>query len=677
MKLEVQLYIEGQRVDLFQDETISITSSIQNVRDIAKVFTDFSQSFSVPASQNNNKIFKHYYNPDVIGGFDARFKVDATIELNYQTFRTGKLKLDGVDLKDNKAYAYKITFYGSTIELKDLLGEDQLDSLDLSAYDVAYNYPTIETALESGIDKNGITDAIVCPLISAQEGWYYDSGTSSGTGNLAGSAGGGTWTSLKYAIRIHAIILAIEAKYGLTFSNDFFDSSVSDYYDLYMWLHREKGAITTAQNAVFGMDGFDEYQLFDFVTVSNGGSRFDFVTGGVDNVTYKNSMFLVVDDSAASFQFRVKSAGSVILSTGTLTGSTSYTISLPIISSDTYYEFEIVPNNSFNIVSNTSVTHTYYRVTRFENGSQVASNDYDLETDIAITAGSFTVISNNIPKMKVIDFLTGLFKMFNLTAYFSAGEIVVKPLSDFYASGSTYDITPYVDVANSSVMPSSLFKQIEFKYAGLKTLFSQNHFEQFNQEWASEDYIPSVTDIVDGDSYIVSVPFEHMKYERIVNTATNSASTVQWGWMVDRINDDGTGQPYIGLPLLFYPVNNSGNNIYIFDGSTRNLVTDYFVPSNSRLLTDSTNINFKAEFNEYANELFEDTLFELYYANYIESVFNDTTRVFNVTAYLPLKILTSYDPQDTFIVNDRAYKINSISTDLTTGKSEIELINIV
>ena len=101
------------------------------------------------------------------------------------------------------------------------------------------------------------------------------------------------------------------------------------------------------------------------------------------------------------------------------------------------------------------------------------------------------------------------------------------------------------------------------------------------------------------------------------------------------------------------------------------------MPSNSRLLTDSTNINFKAEFNEYANELFEDTLFELYYADYIESVFNDTTRAFNVTAYLPLKILTSYNPQDTFIVNDRAYKINSISTDLTTGKSEIELINIV
>jgi hypothetical protein len=69
MKQEVQLYIEGQRVDLFNDETIQITSSIQNVKDIAKVFTDYSQTFTLPASVTNNKIFKHYYNPDIVGGF--------------------------------------------------------------------------------------------------------------------------------------------------------------------------------------------------------------------------------------------------------------------------------------------------------------------------------------------------------------------------------------------------------------------------------------------------------------------------------------------------------------------------------------------------------------------------------------------------------------------------------
>ena len=91
----IQLYIEGQRVELFKDESVTITDSIKNVRDIEKVFTAFTQSFSIPASKTNNKIFKHYYNYNIDIGFDfdARKKVDAIIEVNNIPFRTGKIKL--------------------------------------------------------------------------------------------------------------------------------------------------------------------------------------------------------------------------------------------------------------------------------------------------------------------------------------------------------------------------------------------------------------------------------------------------------------------------------------------------------------------------------------------------------------------------------------------------------
>jgi hypothetical protein len=85
----IELYIEGQRVELFKDESVSLTQSIQNAKDPAKIFTDFSKSFTIPASKVNNKIFKHYYNFDIVGGFDARIKVPANIELNSLQFRKG------------------------------------------------------------------------------------------------------------------------------------------------------------------------------------------------------------------------------------------------------------------------------------------------------------------------------------------------------------------------------------------------------------------------------------------------------------------------------------------------------------------------------------------------------------------------------------------------------------
>ena len=51
-----------------------------------------------------------------------------------------------------------------------------------------------------------------------------------------------------------------------------------------------------------------------------------------------------------------------------------------------------------------------------------------------------------MPKMKIVDFLTGIFKAFNLTAIVgSDGQIQVKPLIDFYNTGNTIDITNMVD----------------------------------------------------------------------------------------------------------------------------------------------------------------------------------------------------------------------------------------
>ena len=127
-----QLYINDQRVEIFDDESVSLTQTIQDVRDISKVFTDFSKPFRLPASKENNKIFKHYYRFNIATGtsFDARKKVSARIELNTIPFREGKLRLDGVDIENNKPKAYKVTFFGNTVTLKDVFKDDEINTLN-------------------------------------------------------------------------------------------------------------------------------------------------------------------------------------------------------------------------------------------------------------------------------------------------------------------------------------------------------------------------------------------------------------------------------------------------------------------------------------------------------------------------------------------------------------------
>ena len=188
MKRELQLFIQDTRVDLFKDETVSLTDTIQNVKDIAKIFTTFTKTFTLPASQVNNKLFKHYYNFDILdttltkSAFDARIKVAARIELNLVPFKDGKIKLEGVDMKNNQPYAYRVTFFGNTVDLKDIIGEDKLNVLtSLNSLNKDFDQANIKTYLET----NPSSSDIIVPLITHTQRLYYDSGdTAHNTGNL-------------------------------------------------------------------------------------------------------------------------------------------------------------------------------------------------------------------------------------------------------------------------------------------------------------------------------------------------------------------------------------------------------------------------------------------------------------------------------------------------------------
>jgi DUF4097 and DUF4098 domain-containing protein YvlB len=118
------------RIELFSDEKISVNSSIQNVNDISKTFTDYSQTFVIPASKQNNKIFKHWYENSNDSGFSTLVKADAYIELDTIPFRTGKIQLESCNIKDNQPDSYSITFIGTLGTLKDKFNGLFLKDLD-------------------------------------------------------------------------------------------------------------------------------------------------------------------------------------------------------------------------------------------------------------------------------------------------------------------------------------------------------------------------------------------------------------------------------------------------------------------------------------------------------------------------------------------------------------------
>jgi hypothetical protein len=147
----IELYILDTRVDLFDDESISITDTIQNVKDIAKIFTPLT----------NNKLFKHYYNFEIDGSFDARYKANAEIKLNGVTYKVGKIRLNSVSLKNNAPHSYKVVFFSDTIELKEVLAEDLLSDL---TYDDAMSFTYDNTEIYNRFTT--LNGDVVVPLIT-------------------------------------------------------------------------------------------------------------------------------------------------------------------------------------------------------------------------------------------------------------------------------------------------------------------------------------------------------------------------------------------------------------------------------------------------------------------------------------------------------------------------------
>ena len=701
---QVQIYIEDQRIEMFDYESVVITDTIKDVRDVSKIFTEYSQTFSLPASRVNNKVFKHYYNNDISDGFDSRVRVPAKLELNSLPFKSGYIKLEGVDLRDNKAHTYRITFFGNTVSLKDLLGDDLLSSLTwLDNFSYKENGDAIQwspqdiksyltTDISKTVDSVSYVNPIQVPLITHSQRLFYGADNDHDYNNVNYHQGGGSnhhgvkWNELKYAIRLGIIVKAIEKKYtiangysqNLVFSDDFLNITTSnDFSELYMWLHRVKGKVTNE-----GQVETFSYTVNEFADADNEQSSIDNSvlhlksfgqTEGANKVLRAN---LIVNsgDTTVPYSFNILRNGLSVYSSGVVTDS-SNNITVPsIINSD--YTIQINTTVSINF-DDISWNYSY-----FDSESQSTVNEtYNITSSLSIPQTFDFNITQQIPKMKVLDFLTAIFKMFNLVAYVEGSELVVKTLDDYYADGSNYDITKYIDVSESQTNSVLPFREIVFGYEGLGSFLAKRHNELFNEEWGTEEYKTENSSIFTGGIYQYKIPFEHMKFERLLDTTDITITTdIQYGYSVDNNQDS-----YIGKPLVFYIARKAAEISFVDAVNGFNIPTNhtdinnYFAPANSNLLfpdlENRQSINFSPESDEWELTPNKRTLFNEYHSNYISGIFNKTNRLSKMTAYLPLNILLKYTLADRFEVYGKSYKINSIETDFYTGKSQLELLS--
>jgi len=665
MERKVQIYIEPifesgdfQEVELFNDETIEVTSTVQNIADISKVFTDVSLSFSVPASPNNNAIFQHFYNSDVDASVDHSVRRNAFIEIDLTPFRTGKISLEKANIKKGLADSYQITFYGDLLSLKDKFGEDKLsDVKEINNYSHEYT----ATEIYNRITDDSIFYDVRYPLISWKNLWQI-SGV--GTYDITQNAHPIFFSELFPALSVRRIIQAIGTKYGVIFSG----SWMSDQRFIKCFLLLKN---------VLGKSFVTEPLNVDILTFSTGGGTYFDTTNNTLSYNYMdsvpgNTMFLNTLNHITKVNLSSISSPSVTIFIDVfINGTYSNTVTKVGNAAATV---EVL--NQFNWEGLSSVVTVQIRasenitynanLTYEQEFTQIVSGSLSTTSVQYTTTGTTQTFSGNVdlatlaPEIKVADFVLGIIKEFNLTCFgTSVDNFTLQPLDEWYNSGAIVDITKYTDIDSIDVDRIKLYKKISFKYLESESFMNKNfkslYFRDYGNTNSSFDY--------DGGEYSVEVPFENLMFQKFTGTE------LQVGYHLNE-----TFQSYVPKPTLLYMYDQKPCAFKFWNGTTHVSVTEY-MPFGQDALIQGVNhsLNFSADQSTLLNVPIANSLFGEYYFGYLTNLYNLKNRLINVKTNLPISLLTNLNLNDRLIIRDKRYVINTMKSNLRTGDVDFTL----
>jgi hypothetical protein len=668
---KVDIYVNGQRLDIFQDEEITINLSVQNVQDISKVFTDFTQGFTVPATATNNAIFGYYYRTDINGSFDGRLRQPASIEINSLPFRTGVVEIESVQLKGTEPYAYTITFYGDVVSLSDLFGDDYLYDLNFSAYNHAYTDNAIFERFSTEYDN-----AFFYPLMSPVKNWVYNSSSSEHRDeNIAWHSGsenhGIHYYELKPAMKVYAILDAIEAKYGITFTGSFL--SANPFVDLSLWLHRFEGYMFSSGNDI-------EWRLINFNRNTGSGSQFNLTTETwtvVDSKAY--DLDVTMNNVDQPYELGVFRNGtfdySVKVDAHPASSVTSTLAGLNYVAGDTIQLF-IRPQVAAQM---------NYQCTDYSGLDAVTSAvSFSVDQTLAAVYTFTVVVTDLMPEIKVKDFLAGILKMYNMVIVpTTSTSFLLQPLEAWYAAGSDKDYQTYFDITEYAVNRPPLYREIEFKYQDTEQILGFQYQQTNNTGFGD---LRSFFNF-DGEEFIVEVPFECPLFERLTDLDTGALTNVLvYKSITQSANESGELNTYLGAPVVFYAsygdYNISANPVAFVnsDNTTSRQVDACWYANTSNLPTSagaSYSTCFGADIDPYHLQSVSRSLYNEYWSDYITDLYNVKRRLLQVDAVLPLGTILTLNLQNGVIWNNNKYIVNNVSLNMTTGKATFELLNVV
>ena len=219
-------YADKTQLDLFADEEIKISNNITDLFDIGSVPGTFTRTITLPGTKKNNAFFQQFYDisvyePDL---FSTNQKVEAYLDFDGIYLVNGYMQLQKVSVFENKFVdSYEVNIFGIVSNFSTDANRLFLTDLtDLSIYNHTSSLANISASWQGDL----FSGSIVYALTDSGTGIYY-----SLTQDFLGiddNEGGLSVQDFKPAIKLKTVWDACFSQLGYTYTSSFFNDPLFD-----------------------------------------------------------------------------------------------------------------------------------------------------------------------------------------------------------------------------------------------------------------------------------------------------------------------------------------------------------------------------------------------------------------------------------------------------------------
>ena len=692
--------------DLYEDEDIPLSLSVDDFKNVAEKVQSYSKAFNLPATKRNNQIF------------DNIFEITRTdTGLNFNPYKRTKaiLKQDGfllfegylrmLDISDKSGEtSYNVNLYSEVVALADVLGDKTFSELDFTELNHDYQKTNIINSWNDAGTGITYTNASTSGFRNAYStvkypfvDWTHQAliGGSTGTGAISGNP---EYTDLGQIFRpfinIKYLIDRIFQAVPFTFESDFFNTD--DFKKLYMdfnwgtenapveinntqysslyWYDNGTGGVANIATTSFTNMILNSTAFLGSINLSETPPNYDssthIITSTVVNESYDigyNYSIENTDSSARTVECQwlynstpINNSGIITIAAG---GTFTYTGNLTQVMTTVGDTLQVQFKASVGSVVRQEQQTSYWTA--------------DVIFQVGVTAvTNNTILQNLRGETGQWDFLKGIMTMFNLVTLpdeDNPSNIKIEPYSDVFLNNPNsveLDWTEKIDVSEMKLIPlTDLNKKTIFKFVEDEDDFAfMNYKRQVGGHlYGSKKYnAGNEFNILSGEDEIIAEPFAATVIKPLDDLYPDLITPAIYSY---NSNDD-TSEGFENSPRI------------MFNNGIKPTVDSYFIPAQNGLA--SQNLTSFLQFSHFSavspqsapsvrdfhfgecqliqpvGSPVNNNLFNLYWLPYYAELYNPDTRIMTIKVNLSPSDINTFKFNDTVFIKNRTFRVNKI-----------------